>query len=527
MGMCVNTTGGRIVPPRKHQSAGSGKRRAETKAQAAALSHSNTESESESKLFPLPDELPPLTNRIPKTIQDAHFLLNRPCYAEYYAAALEATEKQGRDLFIFTGSPGIGKSIFLLYFCERLAREGKADYILMVEMRFKESALLWDNCQKKFERILPNKIDKLLLKLDKEPRAWLLTDGANKGSEYRVRSLLSGKTVWFLSPNKAVIDALCNKCEAKVFYMPEWSLEELVSCNKLLYHIKEEELQERFDLLGGIPRNVFHIDQQRMRINIKNALRESKIMNDLEVLGSQDCFLDEFSHKLLVVHPVGLENYELRFVSPQIEEEVIQHYKQSIPRQFLDFIRVTAGKPMLGGIRGAIFERYAHAVLCQGGTFQVRKLLAGTKKKETVTLEKRPYCLYWCKCKRIIYENDSQGTSPYSRPRSKTQGGFDAFDATRYFQMTVSEYKKVNLAFIEENITMRKQPFPLEKEAVKLFFVVPEDVFDSFTPCSTFEYPSEKVPVWSKNIGQYVLCIPTQQTITKKLRALEKFLENI
>jgi hypothetical protein len=360
--------------------------------------------------------------------------------------------------------------------------------------------------------------------------AWLLTDGPNKTTEnISPRRLPCGKTLWFLSPNKSIIDPLQLKSDADVLYMPSWTFNELTICNRLLEYIKMDDLSPRFELFGGIPRFIFSQKQDTLNAKLQEALENSNIVSYLDLLSKQSCFLDEFSHKLLLVDPIGFRNYSLKFVSRYIEDKVISNYKQHIPKQMLAFIQVTQGKSTISGVRGAIFERFAHAVLCHGGEFQVRNLR--TNKSDKMDFPKREYSWYRVIDEKIVYEPNSQGTNKYSRPRSRREAAFDAFDDHHFFQTTVSPKKRVKLAYIEQNLLIRKllitrkNRLKFKGKRMKLMFVVPDDIFPSYQKAQS--YDSDFIPSWVDDLEQYAICIPTNLEFLRKLEGLEGFFDQL
>ena len=84
-------------------------------------------------------------------------------------------------------------------------------------------------------------------------------------------------------------------------------------CNQHLYKLSNEDLYRNHDFFGGIPRYVFDKDQTTVRALVDEALELCDIMDSPQALAKKNAFLDEFSDKLIIVEPVGLENYRLEF----------------------------------------------------------------------------------------------------------------------------------------------------------------------------------------------------------------------
>jgi hypothetical protein len=458
---------------------------------------------------PLLDPLPPLTNVIPEDIRQLGFYMNRSAYEELFNSTAEKAS-QGQKLFILTGSPGIGKSLCSLYFCLQLIVKKLAKYVIMTTTTFEDKTVVWDIAEQKIYKFESGHSKKIVDLLADEPDAWLLLDGPNKKKVHRDYHLELGKSIWFLSPNKDIIVPLETKSSAKVYYMPPWTLDELKVCNQCLYKVKWTVFYERYNYFGGIPRYVFGSFQDKYQAYVEEALLRSDIMDNPEDLAKKNVFLDEFSHKLLVILPEGLEDYSLDFVSHETQVRVIEHYRKNASRKLREFLRITQGNPKLGALRGKFFEPHAHDVLCQGGKFSVRNLLSG--EELNFTFAQRACSWYSRGNSTIIYESNT-GTNPYSRPRSETQGGFDSFDNVYFFQMTVSETKEVNMSFVEENLQDRKLPAPSENQVtVKLVIVLPDDTFPKFIKPASLKYNTTEAPPWAKYIQQYVLSIPLEAT---------------
>jgi hypothetical protein len=90
------------------------------------------------------------------------------------------------------------------------------------------------------------------------------------------------------SKHKAIIDPLQLKSDADVLYMPAWTCDELILCNRLInYNTNSSEISRRYELYGGIPRFIFSEKQEAIKWKLSEALQKSEIMNNLDLIKKQ------------------------------------------------------------------------------------------------------------------------------------------------------------------------------------------------------------------------------------------------
>jgi hypothetical protein len=153
------------------------------------------------------------------------------------------------------------------------------------------------------------------------------------------------------------------------------------------------------------------------------------------------------------------------FMAERIFAREQQHHLTNIVR----FLAASVNEPVVGQIRGQIFEPYAHRVLCEGGvTVRVRCLEDG-RSAELPLPRLTPQRLD--STASIPTLHDSQ----YGQPLSKIFAAADSVhQPADVYQITVSERHTINLAGINDIIKhMRRMP-------VRFFFCVPPDRFHTF-----------------------------------------------
>lgn len=119
---------------------------------------------------------------------------------------------------VVTGSPGIGKSYFLLYMMWHLVKNSPADNppTIVVQRRGK-LALCFQGSE-----VFKGSIESFDTQLDDE-NTWLLVDGMEPAFE-------NAKTIVFTSPNLNIYSAFLKMKESAKRFMPVWSFDELQTC---------------------------------------------------------------------------------------------------------------------------------------------------------------------------------------------------------------------------------------------------------------------------------------------------------
>ena len=170
----------------------------------------------------------------------------RECYRTIGASILEIN---GIQKAIITGTPGIGKSLFLVYLLWKLIREGKR--VLFIYTSFN---IYYDGNGGVFQfesGRLPSDIDYSFWNAD----LWCLFDAKYK--EKADLNRLPSELCQFIlstSPRRDMLNDFKKPPVPKIFYMPIWTMAELEAIAPLFP--KAIEWRHRFEILGGIPRHV-------------------------------------------------------------------------------------------------------------------------------------------------------------------------------------------------------------------------------------------------------------------------------
>jgi len=143
----------------------------------------------------------------------------------------------------------------------------------------------------------------------------------------------------------------------------------------------------------------------------------------------------------------------------------------------------------------AAIEAYAHRKLTTGGSFRVRDLTASSREcVETITKQEQ---------QTISVLEDLQ-PNRYGIPKARNFAVADAAVLpNRLYQMTVSATHPI------KGEPLRS--FVKAWHSVELYFVVPERLFDSFTPQDFVTKQGKRftaAPSHLSQVQQYVLCMP-------------------
>ena len=181
----------------------------------------------------------------------------RSCYEDLYeicAGHILNKNLFGYPVFLITGVPGIGKSLFLFYFIYRYIRDDRfTNNRFALEFEQKEYHVFTkvNNDFEKFEVQVVNKVssvgDDIVLSDIKNP---VEPGGRTK------------RLFIFSSPNPARYkETIKNGFKVK-YTMPTWDENELMSIAD-----KCGDWYQRFILVGGVPRDIFSTDKNIREIN--------------------------------------------------------------------------------------------------------------------------------------------------------------------------------------------------------------------------------------------------------------------
>ena len=359
-----------------------------------------------------------------------------------------------RHRIAITGTPGIGKSMFLFYILWRLANmKTKRTVILRRQMDEGDIYVFQDEgCWVATSR----KDIRLLLK---DETTWYLTD-ALEPQPGKVKAV----TIVVSSPARKYYSTFLTYSHvAPLYYLPFWSLEELqlVAC---FYSKSPEIVEKRFNMIGGVIRYVLEQDISLER-HIRSSFSRLKRHDYSRLISNQMVNDGKVTHS--IIHYKVAANYldfSLVFASTWIADvalKLLLFYQQEKLRRLL----LSGGSsPFLAPLLGNLFEDYAHQVLSTGGPFSGRSL--DDEMKCQLFLPKmeirRFYKFSECICKNVYY-----------RAGRLNQASIDSVVVDKgYFQITKASYRPISRDPMEKIMKQMK--------LTEFFFVVPDWMYDNF-----------------------------------------------
>jgi hypothetical protein len=260
-------------------------------------------------------------------------IMVRESYEKIYELILANLRINFKDHLV-TGVPGIGKSNFCLYFLWRYIKENPGSPILYESesdhiYSFSPSNSFMTNRMGCTNLQYPYLVD---FREECEP-------SPNIGSF----------TVVFSSPDpKRYKQMMKDSGRASRYVMPVWTLEELVQLNQI-HHIPIEEITQRFDLIGGVPRQIFSGKLKDIQTEVTNSLsmKGGEIAEHFfeQGFGMRD---ETISYSLIHLHPDQEDGYCTRsnsyeFASPDIWKRLYDLHHRVILMQSQNYFNGGTG----------------------------------------------------------------------------------------------------------------------------------------------------------------------------------------
>jgi hypothetical protein len=403
--------------------------------------------------------------------------------------SIASSIQSGIKKSIITGTPGIGKSLFLIYLLWKLVKAGKR--VLFV---YHPDTIYYDGKGGVFELTsLPSVVDHSFWSSD----LWCLFDAKGKKEEHLSAFPYEMCTfVLSTSPRRELINDFKKPPRPQVFYMPIWTEDELKTISPDF--TTGTGWLDRFKILGGIPRYVLEDTTDEPTKLLEKACKQCELDDCIKLIGLDSTITDKSKVVHALVHitssqtvsnPSALPFTEssVQFASQTALDIIVQYKGTEAKRKMSELLSSCEGNPLTAALCGYIFEPYAIELLEKGGDFKCRKLVRGNTKVKPAEF----YLTIEPSTKTIVDRISSdQAAKQLHLPKTKNFAAIDAWiPGTGAFQMTVGKTHD-NIKGVEKDLAM------LGEDANKLYWLLPPLYYHTFT---------KKTP---QEIDQYALLIP-------------------
>lgn len=453
---------------------------------------------------PIPQDAPPvavvleLKHNVPNEISE---ILERDAYKDLH----DIIHRSHLSSFIIIGNPGIGKSCFSLYELFHIQRLGYSGYMVYESVPLDVFMVVKDKNICDIGTLAGRYAAEVV-----EEDSYYIFDAGTKGGVEPRRSRCK-KTIVCTSPdNRNYAQFLKEQTDIGIYYMPIWSLEELL----LLPNPSGIDVADRFWHFGGIPRYVFNTVKGSIE-KVESALVDCNIGKIACYFGGKD--VGKNSHRVLHLI-VNTRTYLISDVSVGLASPFVTalYYKKleeialTKPLQMLiDF----AGKTFLSAARGQLFEIWAHRTLVKGGRFAVRQLEAlapGTSPEDIVQLPKMA-TEEFANLKELEAKHSFK-EAIYLQPKQCNFASVDSITQDKLFQMTVRTEHPMKMKGLSDALSaIAKDP----KQLFKIYFVVPDDIFNDPSAfkgeqkyLTQKDEPAKRISKLVSAAKQYVLPLP-------------------
>ena len=331
-------------------------------------------------------------------------LFIRDCYEHYFRLHFAALDK---NICVYTGSPGIGKSMFSLYVLWRLLATD--DAIAASSLGTDSNAVSGDRSgapSATASNVISGDIEKAIdakiqewrqtqifvcfLGLSTNPwyirrngDVWRDTSAAISSANivfWDLQHLIPIPTYMvrgfsFASPAKRRLLEPNKQGNTHVLIMPPWSLDELQRLRTACFpQTTVDEVQDRFQMIGGKPRNIFQkITTQKDVIDAVDSVQDYQ--EALRIISAGLHGDSKLMSLLTVVLPLDdPEQCSLSWASELIADMIYRKFVNSVRRDLLNFVLLGGGIAPIAVARGWTFQRLVHDRLPLGDSSELEAL---------------------------------------------------------------------------------------------------------------------------------------------------------
>ncbi len=332
---------------------------------------------------------------------------------------------------IITGSPGIGKTLFLMYLLWKLVQKGKR--VLFI---YHPNMIYYDESGKVFNQIkLPSPANEQFWGDD----LYCLFDSKLK-SEPDLRPFPYDECRFILvtSPRRSMINDFKKPPPPKKFYMPIWDEKELKFIAE--FFPENQNWYKRFKALGGVPRFVLEDKETEETELLLKACKECSLDDCIKLIGSNIEITEKSKVIHALVHVTSVSPYRdptIKFASYTALNIFAKEKGNEAKRRMRFLLASCEDEPLTATLCGHIFEKYAIELLEKGGKFTYHELQHGNKKEQPKDEILRVMASRRQVVDKVLTEHKEQQLYV---PATKNYSAIDAWiPGIGAFQMTISK----------------------------------------------------------------------------------------
>ncbi|KAG2769611.1 hypothetical protein Pcac1_g19080 [Phytophthora cactorum] len=414
----------------------------------------------------------------------------RCSYKSIAAQALSKVDPNRRKYAVITGTPGIGKSVFVYYVMWRLIKDKKR--VLFIT---RQPPIYFDGSTIHECKQLPYSGNQQFW----SPDLWCLVDSVDPtnvaGMPIECCSVLLSST-----PRRDCISEFKKLAPTPdVFYMPLWTKEELATIAPMYPHAAAV-WENRFECLGGVPRLVLQDIETDPQAWLMSACNSCSLDDCIMLVSIYSEINSKTKIAQILIHIHSQEPYrEYKVVyASDLAMQLIVRTKWRLDRAKLQSLLGSSdGNPLAQSLCGYIFELYSMDLLEQGGTFVYRKLLSDKSKRKRGTPADGTIDIPRSSQPRQIAERVEVGqlANQLYVPRTSNYAAIDAWmPQFGGFQMTVEKTHDIKGGAADD---LAK----LGPNGNRLFFLLPPLYYKTFT---------KKTP---QTIEQFAILVPYPEQV--------------
>ena len=204
------------------------------------------------------------------------------------------------------------------------------------------------------------------------------------GAGSREPTVCDAFTIVLSSPDASHYHEWLKLKEKPTVHMPSWSFDEVIAVVPTIYPQRfladgvTSIYPGRFKLYGGTARTIFSPDTgdrlEKELITAVGSCDLNTLFHSIEK-GTRLGPLQQLIYFIIDSNPDGTPDFRsatMDFASDEICERVMKEKEERGANEVVSFLASSVGKPDVAGMRGKVFEHWAHRVLCAGGTFRGR-----------------------------------------------------------------------------------------------------------------------------------------------------------